>query len=886
MAEYLGDGIYRIGTGQRIWSCRKDVMEDAVAPVEPGVPPAGAQFGWFKGAIPTPQSGGFYVVEFLPDKKARVLAYVDMFGRAFTTQEGFQNPPAQMDDLQIVRLDEPDEGVILIRNKDGQLVECARYVMHGSGQNAKYDITDTWYDFKGHDKRLHYYDLMTRAYLAFVYRPTLGSATLPMSISDVHGLLTSADMLTALSKVIRRAESVKADPTIALHPLIERLADRLDEANIPELANVPGLPDALRLVRTKSYADTYYVAIEGEDLPLSQQTAWELEASLNLFALSASVMDALSEKNSIASLDSCESFLVEGAATQTPSLDLAVEFPKGEPGGQWEAWSRIAAGIENMVLPLRVDATFAIDPVKRIARFKIRVPNASMFEDLFYSGKIGQAAEASAEAKLSSEAYAMRIGLLLADIAFRSSELVGTVELIAEEIPQQSDGSPSATAILKAPLFDASFTREEHAASDGFAKPRREDPHPLFANAAPSDALFEVRMETDADVARMMDEPLPERAARAFGADSLLGIQINFGSELASTAWHVADSICQAESTSSAIATIREIQDGLVPGIADPLDLQDAFNRLMAALAEGSVDAHDSIAVATCFIGGDDGISAYQEARRLAEGGQTEAAISTLRSLIQQVDLSGRYMDDDAVIYRTFDSYPSRLIYDLAKAGRLASGSNVPFADDAGKETRLMPDSYFLASHMLGDLLSDSFESSEDALQVAKRTIHVAPTIGVGYRLLGRTYMLMGDMQSAASALMDGLQIMAHPDDISSAYYQLAYVLWKSGDAKTGLAAYAKSLVTSQVMAEACMEEMQELQQETGLDLPPKDDLDSILASAGIPVAPTKEVQAGLREAAVAAIDEGLLRPGASYLVCAYNATKDDALANVLRSLA
>ena len=100
MAEYLGDGIYRVGKAERLWSCRKAVMDDAIDQVEPGIPPADARFGWFKGAIPTPSNeGGFYVVEFLDDQKIRVLAYVDMYGRAFTTETGFERPPAQPQDL-------------------------------------------------------------------------------------------------------------------------------------------------------------------------------------------------------------------------------------------------------------------------------------------------------------------------------------------------------------------------------------------------------------------------------------------------------------------------------------------------------------------------------------------------------------------------------------------------------------------------------------------------------------------------------------------------------------------------------------------------------------------------------------------------------------------
>lgn len=58
MAEYLGDGIYRVGKAESLWSCRKAVMDDAIDQVEPGIPSADARFGWFKGAIPTPSNDG------------------------------------------------------------------------------------------------------------------------------------------------------------------------------------------------------------------------------------------------------------------------------------------------------------------------------------------------------------------------------------------------------------------------------------------------------------------------------------------------------------------------------------------------------------------------------------------------------------------------------------------------------------------------------------------------------------------------------------------------------------------------------------------------------------------------------------------------------------
>ena len=256
MADYLGNGIYRIGKAERLWSCRKDVMEGAIAEVEPGIPPADARFGWFKGGIPTPSSGGFYVVEFLDDQKVRVLAYVDMYGRAFTTNEGFERPPARTFALSIAHSeDTPNKGKIFARDREGNTVVCASYTRDRSGQNAKYTITDSWYDFGKHGKRLHYYDLMTRAYLAFVYRPTLGKATLPFGISDVYQILSKNELLPAFMRIIDRVRIAEEDPLVTVHPAVAKLRDRLVVAGIPDITQNSDAEQALRLVRTSDYAN-------------------------------------------------------------------------------------------------------------------------------------------------------------------------------------------------------------------------------------------------------------------------------------------------------------------------------------------------------------------------------------------------------------------------------------------------------------------------------------------------------------------------------------------------------------------------------------------------------------------------------------------------------
>lgn len=424
MAEYLGDGIYRVGKAERLWSCRKAVMDDAIDQVEPGIPPADARFGWFKGAIPTPSNeGGFYVVEFLDDQKIRVLAYVDMYGRAFTTETGFERPPAQPQDLFIALAEgSSSNGTIFVRGEDGSPIACAPFTKSGSGQNAKYTIGETWYDFKGHGKRLHYYDLMTRAYLAFVYRPTLGKATLPFGIDEVYRVLAQDELLPALKTVIERANKVETDHLVTAHPVVSKLSDRLIAAGIPDLA-AEDKDAELRLIRTAQYANTFFVRDMNESSALPETTIWEIEAALNLFSLTESLLQVLQSKGELASLAGCEAYLLETAAGQSIELELASELAVGKPAGQWQARSHIAAGIENMALPLRVEARFRLDLPAGQVKFEMRVPDASMMASLFDKSE--------GEAAALAERYARQVGLLLVDIAMRSSARIERVDIAA-----------------------------------------------------------------------------------------------------------------------------------------------------------------------------------------------------------------------------------------------------------------------------------------------------------------------------------------------------------------------------------------------------------------------------------------------------------------------
>lgn len=116
-----------------------------------------------------------------------------------------------------------------------------------------------------------------------------------------------------------------------------------------------------------------------------------------------------------------------------------------------------------MALPLRVEARFRLDLPAGQVKFEMRVPDASMIASLFDKSE--------QEAAALAERYARQVGLLLVDIAMRSSARIERVDLVARTIGR--DGSEDVD------LFSASFDRDLYERSKtGSLKNARAIPQP------------------------------------------------------------------------------------------------------------------------------------------------------------------------------------------------------------------------------------------------------------------------------------------------------------------------------------------------------------------------------------------------------------------------
>lgn len=882
-------------------------------------------YGWVCRSLPAPDSVGRYVVEFIGERKVRILAYVDGFGRAFSTDEPLDAPPAREPDLQFARFDDqPERGVlngcVEAKAADGRWFEAALFRREG----GRYALRDTWFDFGGNGEGLSYPDAMARCYLAFVHRPSLGAPEVPArGFGGIEELFDRLPALAALRKA--RSDIMRAhwDPALKPPVLAFALARWLEDAGLDSLALAPA--DALRLVRTARYADIYYLGTNeaGKGLPVG--CVWALQNALNRFLL---VKEELGERASIADeaeVLACDQGIVETFAQRPVEECLravdddgsadgadAERGPDPAVRGEWDLRCALAREAELLRAPLRFEVAFRADVEAGIVGMRALVPGVSMMPSRFWdesSCDIGEATESDRNDQ--AVRYAEHLAILFAAKAFAASPRVERFEFAAYAIADSvsaggaeqilsafgeggSDGHEDGEPPVLPDLFVA-FGREgffegaEAAAAGepyGFASSfgaafasNASDPV-SFASSDPFRSLASLPSARHrADSPECRDAELPPAAQAVLGARWMHDLRIDSDALHRRLAERLANRLSRTKSATDAIHVVMRQRDR-----ADDPFVDRACARLMAALAEGAADPSDQNTVVDSFMGDDPCRDAIRRAQALVGAGDADGAAHILSEAAWEAEGGGRYADDAEVVHRGFDGYVSRVLYNLARSGSLPRFGGFAQAD-RDRLVELVPGTLVSCHLEAVKLLERSFSGMDSALAHARRAVELAPASPTPRCLLARVYMLMGDMASATASLEKALSLATQSSDIAVAYYQLAYTRWKAGDARAGAACYAKSMMTAPIMAAQAAVELQDLLGEEGLGLPRGPDVDGELERLGVPLAPDPDVLDALQVAAAGAVDADLFPVARSLLATCLHYRPDDALMGVLRSL-
>lgn len=759
------------------------------------------------------------------------------------------------------------------------------------------------------------------------------------SEASVEQALRKASLSRALHQVVREVNeaitSQEEVPALARH-----LAKWLEDANVADLSDSA---DDLSLVRAIYYSDLYYI-VASQDAPLhvSGNDIAAMECALDTYKL---VLDVLGDASDTADMQevsyaanlvrtiippfiSQKDETAEDAQQTGEQVGAGISDGVSDAGasggfdrsgsetpfdlpvcdssvGEWGWRHNLSVALESIRSPHRIVVDFQGGLQTGTVTMVGLVPSVNAMPKSVWNAEANNwRALSYKERHEMAVSYSLSCAIACVAAAFASSDRIQRVRFLegfidSKAMAGQGDGRGFVMqSCCRIDVDRASFVRDGIYVNDGY------DPLACWISLggniiidAPvsdmvdgwSDALEllqeqfgESDLPSRSELPEFGDGRLPETVGELLGARYARDMRIMHGSLHRRNAENLADRLAAAETDVERVRLARAMQS---PG-ADPFDVQ-AANRVMSSLLSGDLDTADQNAVVNCYLGEDEYLKALSVSRELMAKDR-DKALESLLSVVDQVELSGLYADDLEVVHRGFDSYSSRLMYNLVRTGTLKlSSERFDYgANDAGKRVELIPDALYLCYTTAGYGAEQQFDGFESGEALSRTAIRMAPTVPNGYRQLARAYSLVGDMDSAAKVLFDALQICVTPADIALVYYQLGYVLWKAGRPQAGALCYLKSVTTSPVVAAQAAAELRGLMHEERIPVVGRPEIDEGLKDEGIPLAPLPHVIDAIMDGAEAAVDAGMFGVARSLLNVGLHYRPDDALFDVLKSLA
>lgn len=890
-------GLYRVVDKDRVTT---HFLEDAVPPQskEEGEEPAAfPRYAWMRGGFVCPNPNDFYIVKFQNEEEFIVVAYADSFRRVFQCSVPQEIPPAKWPSLELERSEAG--GLARVYGLDGSTRVAASFFVN----DGLFTVDGSWFDFSQHCMNVSSEEALSRAFLALVHRPeTLGLKPPLRGIGLVEDQLNNFQVLESMNRIVHAIRTAEEDLAQKPPALLCCFAQWLQEA---------GLASALANERTESVAQVhmahssmspqmcYLTVDDGCDIP--ERTIWKLEGALNRYYL---LREQLGTRAASVSMEECKQradHLFASVIEQAADAELPRDMAEPIFARDWNIRLGIAQGMEALKLPLRLGAEFRYDSDEGLVSFEMVAPDIDMIP--------GRDAEVM-------QGYAMRVGVLLAALAFSQSNQVKQVSIDGsyfydEKSQLDLDTSVAGSTEMADRVFKVTFNRDQFADRAHYVTDVEANPRAFYEEAGAVIGSGEGEQLDDFDA--LLDEEVFEReiqdaveavdvlvagkdsalktdvqdrqlglvSSMALGCRSTRNLRINYNAAQKYYAQEVADQLKDAENLQEGVKVLRAMQEQT----NDPKVLASC-NRVMEQLALGEADMRDSARVVSLFVGDDPYLDALTRSRAISMNpkGSADEAIAILREVVDPAEAMGVFSDDERMVYRIFDSSSSRVIYNLSREGMLRT-SGVEVRDDSGKGVELAPDSYLFCNLELVRLLENTFDRVDDALMYGKNALRLAPTMTVGYRTLARVYMLMGDPNSSRDLLYQALRFAVHPTELGYLYYQLGYTEWKAGRLRVAIACYLKAIMEAPALHAQISNELRALLGEDGARMMDLSQVLPALRAANVPLAPNEEVLARLKDAAEAATNEGLFPAARNMLSLYLHHKPNDVLSHVLRSL-
>lgn len=639
-----------------------------------------------------------------------------------------------------------------------------------------------------------------------------------------------------------------------------RLAERLGEAGI--FADDVDMPEA-HVVRPRT-SGLFYVRVDDPELPyLAKLRVVAVEAALNAALLCQAVLDdpAGATREDIVKAEQriARSVAAQGSA---PLAELEGEEPRGE----WHDRHAIAAGIECLRLPYRLQARFRVNAAEHVAAVECDlIPPGLMPRDAYVDG-LGVVATTAAMRRRAATDYNLRVVVLMAAYVLACAEDIDRV-YVAGVVDTASDHACYVSACVERedlegldlgaaePVSLLRFLCAEMDETDG-------ELSPVAQGFSLDEALFcpkgrHTRPELD-------DRRLEPAHAAALGCRRASGLGVDGRATLREAGRLAAERL--GDSTAENVRMVLALPEEL----ADPR-LEEPARKVASALIDGQLDEGDPESVAEAFLGADELAAAVSRAQRLFFKGDPEGCAREVASALAPIEADARYRDGSGVVWRVFDGYADRVLY------------NRLFSANEG-EVKLAPRAYFDALSLLStsDLLLGRTDAACDLARQAARLAPLSAQAALNY---SHCLDEKGELEEAVVECARLLECADDPQSIGFAYIHMAGLQYKRGRMQASQACYQ---LAGKVLPGQIVEAAQQIASLLGARPSEALSTERALAVAranGIPVAPSDAVAEVVYEAAAAACDENLFRVARELVYLLVALTRDDIYHGVLRSL-
>lgn len=641
------------------------------------------------------------------------------------------------------------------------------------------------------------------------------------------------------------------------------LARRLEDAGL--IAGDDSSLPRVRAVRPRT-SDTFYLRIEDPKLSYGNKLlVLSVEAALNDALL---VERAVPDANATGAdrLMQASQRVLRSVTAQASRMALRLEGPAE---GEWDVRHALSLGIESFQLPWRLSCRFRVNVGRGAAAFEVDLTPAQAWPRSCFVEGLG-IVDATPEMRRRAAAdYNLRLAVLIAGFAFAAA--------------------PELTDVWVAGVVDTSTdhscyysVRIPRAALDGVDLDGCPDPLALMRACGAavddlSDGLLPVRqgfsLEDELfcppsrwDPPELSHAPLQVGYAQALGCTEISDL----GIDEACRRKHVAAELVRGLGSSTE-ANVRAI---LAAGSMDPHeDVRASAMRCVQKLIDGSL-ADDPDAIEEAFVSGSDLAAQVDVARRLFLSQDIDGASQRVLAALEPVDRIGRYTDEWPVTWRAFGNYVDRALYN-----RLLG--------QPGEDARLVSAPYFEA-HMLASVTALVRGRNDEALVHARRAVQLAPLSAQASLHLSSCLEAAGDRQAAADELRRLLSLAHDPESMGLGYLRMAQVQWQSGNVLAAQACVQRAgrhLGASALVAGLTVVALTGQVTESAMGGLPSEQVDAVLTSAKIPLAPTHEVTEAFFEAARAATDAQIFAAARDFLQTLAQVSRDDVYFGMLRSL-